>query len=102
MLRFLEKEVFRKETLETKVKESMDEKRGKQKRRDRVSKAKTQSATKSKVSRIIYGVLFTSLVITIPSQLPKTGGDVLAQIKSKENTVRTMCVYMCIHALLYV
>lgn len=57
---FLEKEVFRKEALETKVKEGMDEKRGKQKRRDRVSKAKAQSA-KSKVSYIIYGVLFTRL-----------------------------------------
>ena len=42
-------EVFRKEPLETKGGISMDEKRGKQKRRDRVSKTKTHSS-KSKVS----------------------------------------------------
>ena len=39
-------EVFRKETLQSKV---MDEKRGKQKRRDKVSKTKSQNASKSKV-----------------------------------------------------
>jgi hypothetical protein len=55
-------EVFRKEELRTRA---MDEKRGKQKRRDRVFKTKTHNSAKTKT----------------------TGGDVLAQIKAKENIV---------------
>jgi hypothetical protein len=59
-------EVFRREPLEAKGGVSMDEKRGKQKRRDRVSKAKTHSSK---------------------TKHTKSGGDILAQIKAKENIV---------------
>lgn len=55
-------EVFRKETLQTR---GMDEKRGKQKKRDRVSKTVSQSSSKSKVR--YPHALTVSLTVSPPS-----------------------------------
>jgi hypothetical protein len=88
-------EVFRREPLEAKGGVSMDEKRGKQKRRDRVSKAKTHSSKTKVALHYIWHFCVTthSLVIQIYTctcacvQHTKSGGDILAQIKAKENIV---------------
>ena len=78
----------------------MDEKRGKQKRRDRVSKAKTHSSKTKVALHYIWHFCVTthSLVFQIYTctctcacvQHTKSGGDILAQIKAKENIVRSL------------